>query len=1199
MTQMIDHDSMNRSFAATPDADLLGRNLAALARVNPDLPERVLAADDKSLELEMAGDGLPSGTWEGRRLASRHRPGEEVTRQLGDLDLREVKTVAFLGFGLGLHVEHVARGLKHHGLVIVHEPDLALLKAVLSRIDITDWVAGANVLIVTDCDDPTALHSVLVGREPMVMLGMKIIEHAPSLIRLGESSARFTRILADFANTARMTVMTTLGRSAETMGNLLANLDHYVFGRSIAELKGSAAGRLGVVVSAGPSLRRNLHLLAGPGVRERCAIIATQTTLRPLLEAGVAPHYVTALDYHAISSRFYEGIREEDVVDTELVVDPRVNPAVPDAWPGRLRVIDSEDVDEFLGPLARNGVQLEACATVAHLAYVLARFLGCDPVALIGQDLGFTDGLYYAPGNAIHEVWRPELGMFNTIETMEWERIVRHRGQLSERVDVHDRTIYTDNQMLTYLQQFEGRFRADEQLGLITIDATEGGVKKAHAITRPLAEVLDEHGVEGDPIEFPRADSPDRSKVARVIDQLNGTLRDVQEIQGASMQARGIIEEMIDADGDQVRMSPMFERLGKQQARVARNGHAFKLVDRLNQLGVFRRLRADHHLDLSEGMDELEKQKAQLQRDLVNVEWTAEAADEMKAMIQDSIRLVRDGIPVEERRRAADLEREIGLADLPVAEVRVAAVVAVDPAMNGIGMERTLDGRMLQGTLQQLDQSQELAGIILLLPDSFDLDAMIDRSGINLPLHVHRCGASVFGPEIEAIRAARAFADSSWRGGIHGFCAADEVFAPAPTAQAMVDGDFHAALLVGPDWSLLPVAGEAGIDRVVRRYREQPRLECVFNQAPPGMGGMVVSRALTEEFAGNRVRHATLGHLLGYRSERPESDLIVQDNNVPVPPAIRSASHRCIPDRPDQAGVFDPFLVEGDSADPQQVISTLEHRLGEGEIDPTPRHLMVEICGDGSRGMMDVEVFGGLLAGLQGNASCTLTLHGEGDPLLHPRFDELISMAKESGIKAVHVRTALQVDAESIDRLLACEPTVISIDLDADSEETHEKIHGSGQWLKVITNLERLANGRRIIQGEGAAAFALPWIVPRLRRCVDTLGDQASFFERWRRQLGTAVVEGGLEHCDQGDDDLSRTWPPEKHVAEQSMRIMMVMADGTVPVAGVGSEVIGTVGEVDTSELWRALVQARRILRGKRGVDPGDLSMIRWSGDAR
>jgi len=64
--------------------------------------------------------------------------------------------------------------------------------------------------------------------------------------------------------------------------------------------------------------------------------------------------------------------------------------------------------------------QLPAGATVAHLAYYLGRYLGCDPVVLVGQDLGFTDGQYYAAGAAIHDVWAPELNEFNTLETMEW-----------------------------------------------------------------------------------------------------------------------------------------------------------------------------------------------------------------------------------------------------------------------------------------------------------------------------------------------------------------------------------------------------------------------------------------------------------------------------------------------------------------------------------------------------------------------------------------------------------------------------------------------------------------------------------------------------------------------------------------------------------------------------------------------------------
>ncbi|MFN9706388.1 MAG: 6-hydroxymethylpterin diphosphokinase MptE-like protein, partial [Planctomycetota bacterium] len=67
---------------------------------------------------------------------------------------------------------------------------------------------------------------------------------------------------------------------------------HGVGGEGLAPLAGFAKGRLGIVVSAGPSLRRNLHLLKDPAVQERTVIVATQTVLKPLLAEGIRPHFV-------------------------------------------------------------------------------------------------------------------------------------------------------------------------------------------------------------------------------------------------------------------------------------------------------------------------------------------------------------------------------------------------------------------------------------------------------------------------------------------------------------------------------------------------------------------------------------------------------------------------------------------------------------------------------------------------------------------------------------------------------------------------------------------------------------------------------------------------------------------------------------------------------------------------------------------
>ena len=71
---------------------------------------------------------------------------------------------------------------------------------------------------------------------------------------------------------------TLLMRSAGTVRNELLNIDHYALGAGIEQFRGRGQGHLGIVVSAGPSLRRNIDQLAAEGVRERSVIVAAQTT---------------------------------------------------------------------------------------------------------------------------------------------------------------------------------------------------------------------------------------------------------------------------------------------------------------------------------------------------------------------------------------------------------------------------------------------------------------------------------------------------------------------------------------------------------------------------------------------------------------------------------------------------------------------------------------------------------------------------------------------------------------------------------------------------------------------------------------------------------------------------------------------------------------------------------------------------------
>jgi hypothetical protein len=568
-------------------------------------------------------------------------------------------------------------------------------------------------------------------------------------------------------------------------------------------------------------------------------------------------------------------------------------------------------------------------------------------------------------------------------------------------------------------------------------------------------------------------------------------------------------------------------------------------------------------------------------------------------MLDESIESVRTGEPIlSQRNRVAKLERAAGLAEGAVEDVRVAAVLPVDVERGGTGLRRDLfapfgASTVLGETVRRLTQSKELAAVVLLVHerDAAKVSRAVEGLDDGVDVQVVVSKKDVFGGEHDAIRVARACAPSSWRGALGGLSVYDEVFAPKATAAVLEAGRFDGVLLVGPDWARLPVAGPNGVDRVVRRFREQPRLGCTFNQAPPGVGGLVLATSIVQSYAEKRVRHASIGHLLGYRPEHPEHDLIARDHNVTIDPTLRSAPHRLIVEVVGEC-------VDGCDRPLDDVLAEAEKVAQEGNSRQPPRQLTVELCtgrssagiahrgghGECQRPPMSEDLFRSIVSGVSLSRDVVLTFDGAGDPLRHPTFGAFIRIAREAGIRTIHVRTFLDGGRESVERLLAAKPDIISVDLDADSAEGRHAMHGVDNWDRIIGNMEYLIEHRTRLGSDDAAAFALPWIVPRLQRREASLEALPSFFERWRRRLGAAVVEAAPA-CNP-DETIATTTTPSRYLAHEAGRSMTVLCDGFVPLRCndfLGHEGVGSLHDDDFLTLWRALLHARSRVR-KNGV---------------
>lgn len=629
--------------ACGPGVEVLVDNLGAmfaadlgLARLLDALPESALP----SLQPTRSGHWtttLPGIDGRAVYLHSRHDPVDEARRQLAAQapgGLGETALVVCYGAGLGYVVAEALSQMPREAMLLLFESNLALLRRMLDVVPLAAAIRSRRLTVVAS-DDKAELFRAIGPRGVMLTLPSIRLEHAASMRLPGvaEFHARCKSQLDDLTAYARTSVNTVLINSRRTAENIIGNLD--VYARSIAQersgglgsLKSHFAGTPAVIVAAGPSLRRNQHLLAD--LQRHAVVIAVQTTLRPLLELGVVPDFVTSLDYHDISARFFENLPAS--LPTHLVAEPKATRRVLELHPGPVSLVGNDFAESMLRELSATLPRLPAGATVAHLAFYLAQHLGCDPILFVGQDLGFTDGLCYTPGTAYDAVWGPELSAFCTAEMKQWEQIVRERPILRRVPDIHGRAMYTEERLFTYLQQFERDFAAAPQR---IFDCTEGGVLKRGAPPMPLAEAAERfcrHRPEKRPPGTGQglhgfASEPRQGPTPPILPSLRQRIAEAKQIAEIASRTLPLLEEIAAHLDDQMRVNRAIARIDVLRSEMNRYGPTYDLVTQFTQQTEIQRFKADLALSV-DGIDPHEKQRRQVHRDLDNCRAIRSAAE--------------------------------------------------------------------------------------------------------------------------------------------------------------------------------------------------------------------------------------------------------------------------------------------------------------------------------------------------------------------------------------------------------------------------------------------------------------------------------------------------------------------------------------------------------------------------------------------
>jgi hypothetical protein len=309
-----------------------------------------------------------------------------------------------------------------------------------------------------------------------------------------EVTQQYTQVLQRVAQQQRDFLSPLFNLSPLWTRNGIRNFAHVAKNPMIGDLQTAFSGVPIIIVGAGPSLEKNIHLLKE--AKGKAIILAVNRTLRSLQNAGIYPDLTITLEARDVHCQF-EGIAIENIPGVLLATTVDRN----------LFELDAQCFVSYYNQLALDGWMfdpVDQCheagsrGTVSHSAFNLALRWGCDPIILMGQDLSFPGGRYYHKDGADGETeavydseadrWKLKGYSQDRADTLKGEENVAFEGTMVP--GYYGQEVPTSTSFAQYRAWFE--HVAEQVQGKRTLfNCTEGGAFIAGMDHKPLATVLD------------------------------------------------------------------------------------------------------------------------------------------------------------------------------------------------------------------------------------------------------------------------------------------------------------------------------------------------------------------------------------------------------------------------------------------------------------------------------------------------------------------------------------------------------------------------------------------------------------------------------------------------------------------------------------------------------------------------------------
>ena len=318
-------------------------------------------------------------------------------------EMRPNDIIINFGIGLGYLLDETYN--TYPSRIYIYEPDVNLLHFVLSNIDISEHLSSGRVYITNDLDElinhladtyitndkveVLYLQNYAVSRnKELLLLTQKVYETCKSKMVDVSTIEKFSRVWL-----------------SNELDNIAAFREKDVY--LLSDLDNKYRGQTALIAGAGPSLADNIENIQTN--RNKFVIFAVNKTVKYLLQNGITPDYIVALDAKNMSRTL--GGLENLLGRANCIMDLRTDKDILNIGFKKIFVSFAES-DIFCKKLGdyNNFIKYnETGGTASTFALIAAIKMGFSKILLAGIDLAFKDDVIYANGETMNRVSPDEI----------------------------------------------------------------------------------------------------------------------------------------------------------------------------------------------------------------------------------------------------------------------------------------------------------------------------------------------------------------------------------------------------------------------------------------------------------------------------------------------------------------------------------------------------------------------------------------------------------------------------------------------------------------------------------------------------------------------------------------------------------------------------------------------------------------------